>query len=158
MRIRHTGNVGIGITEPLQKLHVDGNIRADGGNLYLGGNRLKGNNGAYLDHHSNDSSITAMIFYDKTSNRHGYVYGSGGGTDFGLLDGDGNWSYRARKDNYTAFYIDNQEKMRINAEGRVAIGTNGSNPVSKLEVSGLRPYTYVCRWSGRQLGNPYQSQ
>gem|GEM_PF-2825313 len=32
---RNVGNVGIGITSPAQKLHVNGNIRADGRHLYL---------------------------------------------------------------------------------------------------------------------------
>jgi len=75
-----------------------------------------------------------MQFKDKQGTNYGRVYGSGDGQYFGLLDGDGNWSYLASKDDYTQFRVNNSAKMTIKSTGNVGIGT--TSPTQKLDVNG----------------------
>jgi len=98
--------------------------------------RLYGDNSSALYWRGAHSTVTQLILQDKEGTRYGRLYGSGNGALFGLLDGDGNWSYLASKDSYTAFRINNSEKMRINANGSVGIGTAPVPPGYKLAVLG----------------------
>jgi len=130
-----SGNVGIGNTNPLQKLHVQGNVRVEDRSIYLGADqRIYGDASSSLHFYGNHSTVTQFILRDKEDDIYGRLYGSGDGIRFGLLDGDANWSYRAEKDLFTSFLIDNSEKMRILADGNVGIGTTA--PVQKLHIKG----------------------
>lgn len=131
----NTGNVGIGTTTPAQKIHTSGNVRADGRFYYFGGPQyVYGDASSALYYNSNHSTITQLIMRDVEGTTYGRLHGSGDGVNFGLLDGDGNWSYLAAKDSYTAFLINNSEKMRITTAGNVGIGT--TTPAQKLDVVG----------------------
>ncbi len=108
------GQVGIGTTEPTEKLEVDGNVKITGTNqLKLGNIRFQGYTGFYPKLYSDHSTTTGTIYYDKEGTLYGYIYGSGNGRYFGLLDGDGNWSYLADKDVSTNFLINNTSEMTI---------------------------------------------
>ncbi len=74
---------------------------------------LYGNNSAYLYYDSNHSTVTGIILRDKENTRYGTLYGSGDGANFGLLDGDSNWSILAVKDAYTNFKINNINEMTL---------------------------------------------
>jgi len=135
VRILPNGNTGFGVTAPAQRIHTAGNIRADGRYLYLGANqRLYGNNASALYYNSNSSDYSQIILRDTENTVYGHLYGSQDGTYFGLLDGDSNWGYLQVKDDYTAFRINNENKMIIRSSGNVGIGTNSPN--SRLAVNG----------------------
>lgn len=106
-------NVGIGVAEPTQSLHVSGNLRADGRMLHLGDQHLYGDNSSVLYVDSNHSTITQMILRDAEDTVYGRIYGLNDGDYFGLMDGDGHWSYAAAKDTYTRFYINNIAEMTL---------------------------------------------
>ncbi|MFQ5662060.1 MAG: hypothetical protein ACE5F2_02300 [Candidatus Paceibacteria bacterium] len=137
------GNVGIGATNPTEKLHVSGNIKSDGRRFYLGNQYLYGDNSSALYWTGNNDIVTQMIFRDKQLTNYGRVYGFGNGQYFGLLDGDGNWGYLQKKDQFTQFRINNSPKMTIRSSGNVGIGTG--SPTQKLDVGGyVRGSTGLC--------------
>lgn len=126
-------NVGIGTTTPAERLHIMGNLRVEGRSIFLGPNqRIYGNDASAFYFDGNHPTYTQLILRDSDNDIHGRLYGYDKGKYFGLLDGDAHWSYIAQKDVYTAFRIDNSEKMRILSNGHVGIGTTG--PAGKLTV------------------------
>lgn len=86
--------------------------------------RLYGDNSAALHFYSKHSNDNQFALKDIKGSLYGKSYGIGNGIHFGLQDGDGHWSYLANKDQFTAFRINNSEKMRILTKGNVGIGTN----------------------------------
>lgn len=126
---------------PNAALNSEGNFQINGwmrnmSRVYYFGNtqRLYGNNNGGLNWRSANPNLTYIRFDDKDGTKHGYIVGDSNGENFGLRDGDNNWTYLAKKDTYTAFSIDNNEMMRILANGNVGIGT--TSPDNKLDVKG----------------------
>lgn len=142
-----SGNIGVGTTSPAQSMHATGNVRFDGRYAYFGANQsLYGDGSSALYWNNNHANTTQIILRDAQNTQYGRIYGNGDGTNFGLMDGDGNWSYLAAKDSYTAFRINNSEKVRITSGGNVGIGT--SSPADRLQVNGH------IRASGMLTGTP----
>jgi len=140
LHVLNNGNVGIGTSSPTAKLDVDGNIRmSTGRSLFFGteDQSIYGDNATAYYANSNHSTVTQMIFRDKENTTYGRVYGSGNGSSFGLLDGDGQWGIQMVKDNATLFNVNNSEKMRILSNGRIGIGT--TNPNGDIGVSAVSP-------------------
>jgi len=91
-------------------------------------------NGLY--YRSNDSDLVQFVLRDKEGTTYGKLYGNSDGEQFGLVDGDGNWSYQANKDSWTVFKIDNSEIMRLRADGTVGIGITTVPTGYKFAVDG----------------------
>ena len=132
------GNLGVGTPSPSQSIHSTGNIRFDGRYAYFGASQyLYGDKSSALYWNGIHSTVTQMIFRYTESTQYGRVYGSGDGANFGLLDGDGNWSYLAVKDSYTAFRINDVEKARVITTGFDVTGkitTNGVNETYDIRL------------------------
>jgi len=160
----NNNNNGVADKVPVAALNTQGNFQVNGWmknmsrTYYFGAaQNLYGDNSSALHWKSNHSTNTQLRFKDKEGTEYGRVFGSGNGVNFGLFDGDGNWSYLAVKDNYTAFRIDNNEKMRIKDNGNVGIGT--INPTHKLSVNGTiqaKEVKVETGWSDYVFYDDYQ--
>lgn len=127
--------VGIGTSTLSEKLTVNGNIAINAlWTILIWAQYLYGDNATALYYTSNNTTQTQLIFRDSDLTVHGRIYGANNGADFGLVDGDNQWSYQAVKDEYTAFVINNSEKMRIFSGGTVSIGSSVVG--QKLDVTG----------------------
>ena len=133
LTIAATGNVGVGTIAPTQKLDINGDLRVGGRHILLGNIQdIYGDNSSAVYYDSNNDTITQMIFRDKQDTPYGRVYGSTDGANFGLMDGDGQWSYLAARDNYTQFRINNVAKLTIYDNG--VLRTNGYTPAVNADV------------------------
>ncbi len=117
----------------LQLTDLSAQLTSSDGYIYLRNQIIYGNNSAVLTYTSNHSNISMLRLANKNGTRLGDLYGAEASGNFGLLDGDGNWSILTSKDNYTAFRINNSEKLRIKSDGNVGIGT--TSPQNMLHVS-----------------------
>jgi hypothetical protein len=124
----NTGNVGIGVTAPLEKLHINGSIR---GNSSAGSLRINTTAG-YVDIGPINTAFAhfytnmAKYYFDKP------VYADGGFSSYATND----------------FLLQTNGTVRMsikNANGYVGIGT--TNPDGKLDVRG-------CAYIGNQNEDP----
>lgn len=113
MRINSSGNVGIGINVPSQKLDVQGgNARIN--NSFIGD----------VGH----SSVWAGFAHSSQANTTGYAL---------LSSNDGNFTFINKKNTgvgYIGFRVSNTDVAVISNAGKMGIGTN--NPSNQLEVIG----------------------
>jgi hypothetical protein len=112
--VNSAGNVGIGTTSPLSKLHVSD---TNGGTIYI-----------------QDSDSTSTYSITSISN-------GGGNLSFDTLNSAGTYvstDYQIVKDsagaNYQRWFTQGSERLRITSTGNVGIGT--TSPGAKLEVLG----------------------
>ncbi len=120
MSITSTGNVGIGTTTPLGRVHILGSegvvAHPPVGFASVADDLIISNNGS--------SGIT--------------LQGSNSGTNYIVFAdaalGGNNWIAYEHANDALAFRVNNAERMRINSAGNVGIGT--STPFSKLSVTG----------------------
>jgi hypothetical protein len=119
LNILSGGNVGIGITSPEEKLHVSGNIKADGRVFINAGN----GNQLYLN---NAGQRYTQITFDNNSTGTSQAYLAWDNTD-------SFFEMYAKTGGGLKFYTNATETMRITSGGNVGIGT--TNPSYKLDVN-----------------------
>jgi hypothetical protein len=128
MRIKGTGNVGIGISNPLQRLDVQGgNARIN--NTYIGDIGW-GTNWAGISHYNQ-------------ANTTGYGF---------LQSNDGNYTFLNKQNTglgYIGFRVGNLDQAVITNAGNMGIGT--TNPTEKLEVNGKIKITDGTQGNGKVL-------
>lgn len=123
-----TGNVGIGTTGPAEKLHVNGSLRVEDGQLNTGTDNIRFMEGVRAD----DSSYEWAGFYS-------------GSTRQGIILYDGQWSGANNLTNEFSLTAENGNLLTLNTDGNhVAIMPDGSgnvgvgtlSPGFKLHVNG----------------------
>jgi len=158
--INSTGRFGLGTASPQFKLHAVGDIYAQNGWVRTSGQkglysqsyniRLRPLNGNYWQLWSN----RGMEIRNKAGTRKGVLYHNNE-NGFGLLDGDGNWGLRLERDNYTAFLINNSEKMRIKSNGHVGINT--ANPLGELHIKTSEEKSADLILTGKSRGDQWNT-
>ena len=124
--VQNSGNVGIGVTNPSEKLVVDGSIRTDNAIINNGGQ--------------------SGIHYAAFSHKDG-----GDITTYALLHySDGTTYLNASAGKNLYFRVNNATKMIVKSGGNVGIGV--TNPGQKLEVSGTVKAT-AFEGNGENLTN-----
>lgn len=115
-------------------LAVKGWLRSMNEELYLGNysnsKKLHTQYQHSLIWKSNHSNQSQFILTDKEGKRYGSMYANTNGTYFGLLDGDANWSYVTKLDEWTQLRVDNQDVLTMWKNGKVRIGGNTVNTSS----------------------------
>lgn len=119
LKISNTGNIGIGTTNPLAKLHLIGPDNA-GSSIYL---ESKNPNSGIRIKQTGQTGWTGNAF--TLALQHGAWFGSTGPFNQGIYM-DENIGLR--------FFTGNSEKIRVLNNGNVGIGT--TNPTEKLTVKG----------------------
>jgi len=129
------GNVGIGVTNPLENLHTNLNIRADGGHIYSSSQDLflgNSNGGMFFDSNQTDRSWFALR--GSLDNFFGALYGFEGGY-IGILDDDSDWAFLHEKDERTELRVNNLPIMSV-LPGGVSVGTTTLSSGLELDVNG----------------------
>lgn len=120
------GNVGIGVTAPLAKLHVDGNNE-----LF----RLKGNS----------TNVTMARYYANSSPRYDFTTLNATGAQITLYDQNGTYASRIGAGGPTFFRFGNvgigndnpTAKLEVTGQVKITGGTPGSNKVLTSDANGL---------------------
>jgi hypothetical protein len=114
MTINSSGNVGIGTTSPVSKLHIEGT----GVGAWLTINRLDSN--------------TNIIDFTQSGTRLGYL---------GYIGND--LILQNATNSNTLFTTNNTERMRITSGGNVGIGTTSPNGLLHLSGNSTSPITHI---------------
>lgn len=146
--INRTGRVGIGVTSPLQSLHLSGNLRMEGTAVLFGANaRISREGIAGLGFRSNHPRNSQFTIRDSTNVAFGKLIGyrTTIGDIFALRDGDNRnfvMNYNTANYKITSLLVDNKSILtaRLYDVGtadesrRIGVGTTG--PRRELDVRG----------------------
>ncbi len=148
---------------------VGGYVRSRNSRAYYFGTSnqyIYGDNSSAIYYNGMHDTVVQLIMRDRQNTIYGRVYGDGNGSNFGTLDGDGNWALLQVKDNYTQLRINNSAKItlrnnnRHDINGRLGIGN--SNPSYPLDVSGDARITGLirngCQWRSYGIGSSVSCQ
>ncbi len=113
------GKIGIGTTSPNEKLHVNGNLRVESGNINSGGDHLSFMYGVRAD----DNSFEWEGFYSGTTRQ-------------GIILYDGAWNGANNITNEFGITAENGNKLTLNTRGGdVAIMPDGAGKVGVKTLS-----------------------
>ena len=152
MRIDSSGNVGIGVESPIEKLDVYGNLRLSGAST--AGRTIEIGTGR---------TDSGYAFIDLVGDTTYTDYGvrlirmnTGANADSRIMHrGTGELSFRTQDDSPITFRTTNIERMRINSAGRVGIGT--ALPLGTLHVYALNTTTPSLTF-GASAGQIFQNE
>ena len=136
MVIKHTtGNVGIGTTDPIAKLHVNGSLNVSGTANMLNPLTIGQNSGFNVEHTNPNCLLRVRPVDSNTANNGGVEIGSITGNSPYIGANQGVGPDGSTINSYSLhFRTSNQARMTIKADGNVGIGT--TNTQSKLHVNG----------------------
>ncbi len=124
-----------------QTTMLDGNLKTTGwlktlnGNLILNNQIIDGSHSGYLLFCSDHESNSGIGLYDLHGKSYGYILGTNGGS-VGITDSLNRWTVRSQINDFIEFRVADQEKMRINNDGSMLIGTQSNPDNHKLAIAG----------------------
>ncbi len=125
--IKTLDKVGIGLTNPAYKLDVSGSIHTNSWlrvktnyGLYVQGSGLRFQ--AFNNYYWNLRSRSGLRIATKEGALMGIIYHNQN-DEFGLLNAESSWVIRNKKNEFTAFDVNGGERMRLDAQGALMLGT-----------------------------------
>ena len=133
MRVNPNGDVGIGTNNPLQKLHVDGEVLVTNGTINVAKNEDEtAHFGRGRIGHFDITNPQTGVTTSSVSFSH---HDCDTGTNFSLLQTeDGETLLNSETGKHTEFRLGGVEKMRVHSNGFV--GINQTSPAEALDVGG----------------------
>jgi len=126
MRVTSAGNVGIGTSNPVNRLDVNGNARSLSSIIDDGSDQGNFNANSRLKI-SRGPAPSYIQFISPNNQEQGILFGDPDDTVSGSIRYD-------HPGDYMWFEVNNSEKMRISSSGNVGIGT--TSPAATLHVNG----------------------
>jgi hypothetical protein len=152
MRILNNGNVGIGTNNPTEKFHIEGDLLITGNIVdssgthsavskwAVSGSDIYNTNSGNVGIGTNDPTATLHIHSQSSSQSILRLSNTTSGTnsnDGFQISTTGTSCYINNKENaHMVFSTNNTEKMRIENNGKVGIGTNDPNELLEIYSSG----------------------
>jgi len=148
-RISREGRLGLGVTNPLQSLHIGGNLRLEGSTIFFGPvSRLAKIGSAAMGFRSNHPTISQFILRDSLNRIPGRLIGykTAAAANIFALRNDLNKNfiinYHSGNIEYTALLVNGRNTLtaRLYDEGLATesrrVGINTSGPRRELDVRG----------------------
>jgi len=110
-------------------------LSAGNGGLYIHDQLIIGSYPGYLLYRSNHTNHSSIGLFNGYGEAHGFLKGVNDGS-FGIADSLQRWIIRSVAEDRIEFSISEDEKMRINNDGSVLIGTESNSGNHKLAVAG----------------------
>ena len=100
-------------------------------------------NDQYLRYKAGDTGGFGMKFYNGSDQLHGYVYGDGAGSNFGLLANDGSWAIQCRTDKSSIYHRLDTPIMYDQDDTAYYVNPNSDSRMARLNIGDTSNYIII---------------